>query len=87
MNMNRNSSGNNNNNRSYIPEMKMQNFKKILVEKQKIWESSIKLVDKLPSLAFWIWNVSKHIAKYISALNRCRKLEGKPVSLSTLYLI
>ncbi len=37
MNMNRNRSGNNN--RSYIPEIKMQNFKKILVEKQKTWES------------------------------------------------
>jgi hypothetical protein len=37
MNMNRNSSGNNN--RSYIPEIKMQNFKKILVEKPKTWES------------------------------------------------
>jgi hypothetical protein len=39
MNMNRNSSGNNNNNRIYIPEMKMQNFRKILDEKQKTWES------------------------------------------------
>lgn len=84
MNMNRNSSGNNN--RSFIPEMKMQNFRKILVEKQKTWESSIELFDKLSSLAFWIWNKSKHIAKYISALNRCSKLEGKPVSISPLYL-
>jgi hypothetical protein len=25
--------------KSYIPEIKMQNFKKILVEKQKTWES------------------------------------------------
>jgi len=37
MNMNRNSSGKNN--RIYIPEMKMQNFRKILIEKQKTRES------------------------------------------------